>query len=319
MQIYQLPQLTSIGAAAVVPVESGTTTYKATVGDLTGFDTLLTLSNTQDITVSVDALTVGRSYDINITSYGNQSASGVPENANYVGTAYCNHASYKQIEIRNISNGKIWLKVKSNGTWGNWIAVGGNLETFSATQDITVTADALPTNVARTYIGYLNSINNQETCGVPVNANFLARITIAGGSTKFIELTQLSYNGSSTWTKCKTSNGWGPWQMRSGYIEGTITKTSLINSSDIIKCVQMDRIGIIQCASRIVTAGTYDSSNVLFTSSIKPMSTFSAVMLIGSNHTIVRITTSGAVSFNSSTTVAANNYLIGQITFPAAN
>lgn len=88
---------------------------------------IYSLPTSQDITVSVAVLTVGRAYFFRINSYGAQAACGVPQNENYDGIAYCATAANKIIEITGVSSGNKWLKRWGGTTWSKWYMVSGNM------------------------------------------------------------------------------------------------------------------------------------------------------------------------------------------------
>lgn len=276
------------------------------------------MTSNGDASVSLEDIT---DYDVEGDYFGATHANNLGENVNWLKD---NYDLYSQISgasaVSSLSANDLLAII--SGSAAKKVAVSDltgfdTLINFSNTQDIATTADALTTG--RSYFGYLNSINAQSTCGVPVNANFFVRIKAINSSMKVIELIQASYSGSSLWVKCKTNNGWGPWQMFAGAVDGTITRGSMMNTSDTISVARVGRVGILNCAARIATAGTYGTSDALLTTSVTPTSLCRTFFQIGATPVMMRLSSAGALAFNGSTTVTAGQYLIGQIVFPASN
>ena len=127
MQIHQLPASGAIADADMIPFDTGSVNKYITAGNLLKQSGIQSLPTSQDITVSVAALTIGRVYFFRINSYGAQSACGVPQNENYDGIAYCATSGNKIIEITGVSFGDKWLKRWNGTTWSDWQLVSGNL------------------------------------------------------------------------------------------------------------------------------------------------------------------------------------------------
>ena len=125
IQIHQLPASTTIADADMIPFDTGSVNKYITAANLLKQQSMVVLSSSQDVTVSIDALTVGRSYACRLNAYGNQTTCGVPENENYSVMAFCTTTQHKIIIIFGVSSGNVWLKRNASGTWSKWYMVSG--------------------------------------------------------------------------------------------------------------------------------------------------------------------------------------------------
>lgn len=126
MQIHQLPPITDIPAASMLAVDNGSVTNYITAANLLKQQTMITFPNTQLLTTTVDGLTVGRAYDFSIAA-GNQTASGLPTNRTFVGTAYCYTNDAKIIIIHAVSANEEWYTRKGTSGWDIWRLRSGNM------------------------------------------------------------------------------------------------------------------------------------------------------------------------------------------------
>lgn len=192
----------------------------------------------------------------------------------------------------------------------------GTITDLPTTQSIFTSVDALTTG--RDYPIFIASAGAQETCEVPENASFYGRAICRSANGRLIELT--SNNNSHSWIAYRTTSGWSDWYIIGGKpTSGTITRGSMMNTSDAITVVQDGGLAVLNCAVRIATAGTYGTSDTLITTSIKPTALCRTLFQIGATPVMMRLSSAGALAFNGSTTVTANSYLIGQIVFPVSN
>lgn len=317
MQIHQLPPITDIPDASMLAVDNGSVTNYITASNLLKQQTLITFPNTQDITVSVDALTVGNAYSFSISSYGSQETCGVPENAGYVGAIYCNTAtSYKTLEIRNVGNGNTWVKVKNNGTWSDWKPAGGAMLVLPITQDITVSADALST--ARSYAFAINSYQHQAATGMPTNSHYRGIITKS--STNNIQIVCWGDDASNPmiWIKDKNVT-WGKWRLVAGQLNYTPTAGSLMASGGMAwRCGGMMTWEI---GAKVSASGTLAASDYFGRiEGLKVPTSIHFFMANDSAHILGRIVNNnGGIELrnnNTNTTLVANKYVIGSVTFP---
>lgn len=96
----------------------GSWTRLALASDLTAWS--FEPNNTSTLTSQIDALTANGVYSFYILSYGHQSATGMPTNANYYGIIFRGSASYVTVMAFPVGTKNIYLLNKSGGTWGTW-------------------------------------------------------------------------------------------------------------------------------------------------------------------------------------------------------
>lgn len=144
IQIHQLPASGTIADGDMIPFDTGTVSKYITAGNLLGQQKMIVLPNTQDITASVDALTVGRTYNFYIAA-GEQATTGLPSARSFYGTAFAYNANSKKIVLYSMSGQEMWVKGKASGTWDNWRPVLGRL-------NYTPTAGSLMTNGGLAYL-----------------------------------------------------------------------------------------------------------------------------------------------------------------------
>jgi hypothetical protein len=319
IQIHQLPASTTIADADMIPFDTGSANKYITAGNLLSQQKLIALPTTQDITVSVDALAVGRAYAFSLSSYGSQETCGVPENAGYVGTIYCNTAtSYKTLEIRNVSNGNTWVKVKSNGTWGDWKPAGGAMLGLSITQDITVSADALSTG--RSYAFAINSYQYQAATGMPTNSHYRGIIT--KNSPNNIQIVCWGDDASNPMIWIKNKNvTWGKWRLVAGRLNYTPTAGSLMASGGAawrVGGMMTWEIGVQVNTSGTLAADGYIGrieglkipGSIHFPVAIGTTPEWRTFRVVNNNNGIE------LRNNNTTTTLTANQYIIGSVTFP---
>ena len=188
---------------------------------------------------------------------------------------------------------------------------------LSTTQAITTSIDALGNDV-RHYCFIVSSYGHKDEVVVPENASYYGEVYVSNSNYKLIVI----YNMSSTptvWVKAKNAGTWGNWRLYSGIFSGTITRGAMMVQSDNVNIDASGATGILRICARIATAGTYGDTDYLVTSSIKPSRLQFESMSLGSGSAPVKIDTSGRLIFQSSQTVTANTWLIGQIVFPIAD
>ena len=108
----------------------------------------------------------------------------------------------------------------------------------------------------------------------------------------------------------------GNWANPNDSEAATVSRGSMLHSTDTIWCRKQGSVAIVDFACRIVTAGTYGTSNYLCTFGIKPPVATHGVFMLGSATKVVRVDTSGHLFFNGDTAVTANQWMIGQMVFP---
>ena len=78
-------------------------------------------NNTSTLTSQIDsAITANGVYSFYILSYGHQTATGMPTNANYYGQIFRGSATYITVMAFPVGTKNIYLLNKSGGTWGSW-------------------------------------------------------------------------------------------------------------------------------------------------------------------------------------------------------
>ena len=77
-------------------------------------------NNTSALTSQIDALTANGLYSFYILSYGHQTATGMPTNANYYGIIFRGSASYVTVMAFPVGTKNLYLLNKTGGTWGSW-------------------------------------------------------------------------------------------------------------------------------------------------------------------------------------------------------
>lgn len=78
-------------------------------------------NNTSTLTSQIDsAITANGVYSFYILSYGHQTATGMPTNANYYGQIFRGSATYITVMAFPVGSKNLYLLNKSNGTWGSW-------------------------------------------------------------------------------------------------------------------------------------------------------------------------------------------------------
>ena len=82
---------------------------------------VLSLNNTSAFTTQVDsAITANGVFSFLIESYGHQTATGMPTNANYYGMIFRGSATYITVMAFSVGSKNMWMLSKSAGTWGTW-------------------------------------------------------------------------------------------------------------------------------------------------------------------------------------------------------
>lgn len=180
MQIHQLPPITDIPAASMLAVDNGSVTNYITASNLLKQQTMITFSNTQLLTTTVDALTLGRAYTF-VVAAGNQTASGLPTNRTFVGTAYCYKADAKIIIIHAVSANEEWYTRKGTSGWDIWRLRSGNL-TGTVTRGSMMGTDTIDLTAAGS-TGILRIASRIATAGTYGNTDYLLTTSIKPSKT----------------------------------------------------------------------------------------------------------------------------------------
>lgn len=126
---------------------------------------------------------------------------------------------------------------------------------------------------------------------------------------------QMFMGNSNLYYRRYASGTWAEW------IPVANTKAPVVTAGKITAgwtAWRRDRVGIITFNSCQLPAGTYTNSDVLMTVSPPPVGMVRALVVVGSDVKVIRIATTGAVTFNNSVTLSSQVYVLGQIVYPLA-
>lgn len=139
--LVDLTERTATADTDLVHVNSGGSDYKQTKANFLKGDLYTTLSNSINITTSAESLPAPGTYFGYISSYSHQSATGMPENANfYIKIERIASTGYITIEAWNIDGAENshYIKTKRNGTWeSSWTRLPSRSEINSLNNSLT--------------------------------------------------------------------------------------------------------------------------------------------------------------------------------------
>lgn len=131
-KLTDLTERTATADTDLIHVNSSGTDYKESRSNFLKGDLYTTLSNSQTITASAESLPAPGTYFGYISSYSHQSATGMPENANfYVKIERIASTGYIFIDVWNIDGAENshYTKTKRNGTWDStWTKIPSRSE-----------------------------------------------------------------------------------------------------------------------------------------------------------------------------------------------
>lgn len=110
----------------------------------------------------------------------------------------------------------------------------------------------------------------------------------------------------------KNASSWGSWRSLGAGPNTSVTNGVVTSSKPTYS--GNGGIGIVHFANQI-PARTYASTDILWTVTPHPREQMHCIVMIGSTPSIIAIDTNGGIHFNSSFTLSAAAYIIGQCVF----
>ena len=125
---------------------------------------------------------------------------------------------------------------------------------------------------------------------------------------------QIASNGQYAYyrNKANSSSAWSDWNC----FMATSNKSCTVGAAQGTLSYQVRGAMCHVEIANILSAGTYSSSDALWTLSPRPQYTVHFLFFVGDNVTIGKILTDGKIVFNNSITLSSDKWLIGSFVYP---